>query len=83
MNRRDAACIGPIFTSLFRFFQVVRHLEMMLQRRKRLSGPIPQVWVLAALGIALEQRNCVLVRAELHRIEIRTEFLAALALELV
>src|SRR5665213_795318 len=63
--------------------QALRQLKMMLQRREGLAGPILQVGIVAALGIALEQRHRILVRADLVRIEVRTEVLAAFTPELV
>ena len=56
---------------------------MMLQSGEGLSGPILQVSIVTALRIALKQRHRVLVGVLLHRIEIRAEVLAGLALELV
>src|SRR5882757_9352471 len=63
--------------------EILRHLEMMLQRGQGLAGPILQVRIVAALGVPLEQRHRILVRACLHRVKLRAAVLAALALELV
>jgi hypothetical protein len=40
---------------LLRLAEVLRHLEMMLESRERLAGPILQLGILTTLGIALEQ----------------------------
>jgi hypothetical protein len=66
-----------------RLFQVLRHLKVMLQRRKRLAGPLLQVGVLAAVGVTFEQGNRVLVSIDLHRIEIRRKVPARSVFQLV
>ena len=55
--------------------QVLRHLEMMLQGGKSLASPILQFRIIAAFGVTLEQRRCVLVRTDLHRIIFAREIL--------
>jgi hypothetical protein len=54
---------------------VLRHLEMMLQGGKSLASPILQFRIIAAFGVTLEQRRCVLVRTDLHRIIFAREIL--------
>src|ERR1700730_10760433 len=65
------------------FPQGFGHIEVMLQRWKGFAGPVLQRRVIAAFSVALEQRDRVLVGADLYRIEIGTEVLAALAFQLV
>jgi hypothetical protein len=45
--------------------QVLRHLEMVAQGRKHHVRPFLQFRMIASLGVALEQRNGVLVTADL------------------
>src|SRR5262249_44373664 len=59
------------------------HLEMVFEGRKRLASPVLEIGVIAALGIAFEQRNRVLVGADLIGVEIRAEILARGILQLV
>src|SRR5205085_614083 len=66
-----------------RLVQILRHLEMMLERGQGLDGPVLQVCIISALGVALEQVDGVLVGTDLDRVEIGAEVLAACALELV
>src|SRR2546429_9725212 len=63
--------------------EVLRHFQVMLERGQRLAGPVLQVGIVAALGIALEQVDGVLMGADLHRVELGTEVVAAGAFELV
>ena len=46
--------------------EILRDLKVMLERGQGLAGPILQVRIVAALGIALEQVDGVLVSADLH-----------------
>src|SRR3984957_15890405 len=55
---------------------------MMLENRKCLAGPVFQVRIIAALGITFEQRNRVLVGADLIRSVVGVEILATSALQL-
>jgi hypothetical protein len=45
--------------------QVLSHLQVMPQRRQGLVRPIPQFRIVAALGVAFEQRHGILVAAQL------------------
>src|SRR5947209_1244669 len=63
-QRRAGASGHAVSYSLF--LQALRHVEVVLQRRQSLSGPVLQVGIVAALGVALEQRNRILVRAHLN-----------------
>jgi len=49
----------------FRFFHVLRHLEVVLQGRQRFAGPVLQLRIFATLRTTLEERH---VRTDLHRI---------------
>lgn len=48
---------------------------MVLQRRQNFTGPVLELRILAALGIALEQRDRILVGTDLHRIIFTSEIL--------
>jgi hypothetical protein len=54
--------------SLAIFVHLLRHLEMMLQRRQGDAGSLLQRRIIAAVGIPLKQRDGVFVSADLHRI---------------
>src|SRR5436190_548698 len=53
--------------------QFLSHLQVMLQRRQRPTGPILELRIVTACRIAFEQRNRILVTAHLIRIVARTE----------
>ena len=55
--------------------EVLCHFEMVLKRWKRLLGPILQLGILTAPGIALEQRHRILMSANLHGIEFGGEII--------
>src|SRR4051794_6375754 len=63
--------------------ELLGHVEMVLERRQRLAGPVLQCGIVAALGVALEQRHRVLMRADLVGVVVRAEIPARRALELV
>lgn len=46
---------------------------MMLQRGQCLASPVFQLRIITALRVAFEQRNRILMRANLHRIVFRGE----------
>src|SRR5437868_6054543 len=69
----DARCLA----------ELLRHFQVMLERGQRLPGPVLQLRIVAAAGVALEQRHCVLVRADLIGVEIRAEIRGGPVLELV
>src|SRR3954452_6148066 len=93
-KREDAGRSGVLKQSLLkpsllgladarRLAELLGHVEMVLERRQRLAGPILQVGIVAALGVTLEQRDRILMGTDLVRIVIRAEVLAIRALELV
>ena len=55
---------------------------MVLERREGLAGPVLQVGIVAALRIALEQVDGILVRADLHGVEFGTEVFSFAAFNL-
>jgi hypothetical protein len=68
---------APLPAAHLLILQTFSHLKMMLEGRKRLAGPVLQVRIIAALGITFEQRNRVLVGADLIRSVVGAEVLAA------
>jgi hypothetical protein len=50
---------------------ILRHLKMVLQGGQCFAGPILELRIIAALGIALEERSRILMRA--HSREARTQ----------
>src|ERR1700736_534405 len=90
--RKAAGCPAACPTSVVQwrlgrpatlFPQAFGHIEVMLQHWNGFAGPVLQRRVVAAFGVALEQRDRILVGADLYRIEIGTEVLAAFSLELI
>jgi hypothetical protein len=55
---------------LLRLAEILRHLEMVLESRKGLAGPVLQFGIFTALGVAFEKRHRVLVGAHLHGVEV-------------
>src|SRR5437773_12470081 len=60
---------------LLRLTQVLGHLEMMPQCRKHLAGPLLQLRIIAAFGVALKQRHRIPVGADLHGVEVGRKIL--------
>lgn len=63
--------------------QVLRHLDVMPQMGQGFAGPVPQLLILAAFGVVLEQRSRVLVGTDLHRGVVSREILLLGILQLV
>src|SRR5258706_1104278 len=55
------------------FIQRLRHLKVMLERGQGLACPVLQFRIVATLRIAFEQRDGVLVCADLHRVVLARE----------
>src|SRR5258708_8064599 len=62
--------LSPRQGQLLCLTQVLGHLEMMPQCRKHLAGPVLQLRIFAAFGVALKQRHRILMGADLHGVEV-------------